>query len=633
MAAPAPYNTADGFPLPQARPGNPQGAANARALDATSPTWGQRLLGRVIAYAMRGVDGPSAFFSPQQPLLPVAQPDEAGALGRTFDYPSGYNTRTTPRLEEPTSFGTLKALADGYDVLRTIIETRKDQVASMQWTIAPKVKGVKPDARCEMLADFWSSPDREHSWHDWLRMLMEQLFVIDAPALYCRMTRGGDLYALEVLDGATFARKLTLDGRTPDAFEGPAYQQVLKGLPAVDYIKPLPKGIKPPTDQNGAPMPELIYRPRNLRVDRVYGFSPVEQIITTVNIALRREIYLLNYYTEGSSADLLFGVPDTWNPNQIVQFQTNWDAMLAGNLAQRRKAQFIPGGVKPFDVREKALTDQADEWLTRICCFAFSIAPTPFIKQMNRATADNAKEMAIEEGLGPIKLWISDLVAYVHRVKFGIDDLVLKWEESVEAGPTEQAAIDVSLVNAKIYHPDEIRNRRGDDPMPDDLRAEMDLANFNSAANSTILPDDQQAAKDQAAQALAAAKPAPVVAPPGSNGPPKPAEKVEHRITVEAPQVHIAPAAINIAPAAVNVTTPPVTVNMPEIRPPDVFVDVGATNVQAKFEQPKRSSGERTVAYERDKAGNLVAKVTESTTRTIRAARDAEGKLIAKADG
>lgn len=526
-----PFDTAAGFPYPatgkDARGGNPQGAANARPLEVnSSPTWGQRLLGRVVAYAMRGVDSPSAFFSPQQPLLPTAQPPEAGAVGRTFDYPSGYNTRTTPRLDEATSFGTLKGLADGYDVLRTIIETRKDQVAGLQWVITPKEKGAKPDARCKMLTDFWASPDREHSWHDWLRMLTEQLFVIDAPALYCRMTRGGDLFALEVLDGATFARKLTIDGRTPDADEGPAYQQVLKGLPAVDYVKPLPKGVKPPTDQNGMPMPELIYRPRNLRVDRVYGFSPVEQIITTVNIALRREIYLLNYYTEGSTPDLLLGVPDTWNPNQIVQFQANWEAMLAGNLAQRRKAQFIPGGVKPYDIREKALTDQADEWLTRICCFAFSISPAAFIKQMNRATSESANEVALAEGLAPVKLWISDLVAYVHRVKFGIDDLVLKWEESEAVSPTEQADIDVALCNAKIYHPDEIRQRRGDDPMADDLRGEMDVATFNAAANSTILPDDQQAAKDKAAQALAAAKPAPVIAPPGGGKPDAPAAKM-----------------------------------------------------------------------------------------------------------
>jgi hypothetical protein len=34
---------------------------------------------------------------------------------------------------------------------------------------------------------------------------------------------------------------------------------------------------------------ELLYLPRNLRSHRLYGFSPVEQIALTINIALRRE--------------------------------------------------------------------------------------------------------------------------------------------------------------------------------------------------------------------------------------------------------------------------------------------------------------------------------------------------------
>jgi hypothetical protein len=52
-----------------------------------------------------------------------------------------------------------------------------------------------------------------------------------------------------------------------------AYQQILKGYPAIDYS-----------------VRDVLYRPRNLRVNRVYGMSPVEQIVTTVNIALRRQI-------------------------------------------------------------------------------------------------------------------------------------------------------------------------------------------------------------------------------------------------------------------------------------------------------------------------------------------------------
>jgi hypothetical protein len=167
----------------------------------------------------------------------------------------------------------------------------------------------------------------------------------------------------------------------------------------------------------------------------------------------------------------------------------------------------------------------------------------------------------------------------------------------------------------------------------------MDVATFNAAANSTVLPDEQQQAQNDHALAMQAAKPAPVVGPT-----PEAKKEDEARfekfvaamkqapanITVEAPQVHI-------APAAVNVTSPPVNVTLPEIKQADVFVDVGATNVQAKFDAPKTAktgpTPERSISYSKDKDGNLVGKITESVTRTVRAERDDNGKLIAKVEG
>jgi hypothetical protein len=41
----------------------------------------------------------------------------------------------------------------------------------------------------------------------------------------------------------------------------------------------------------------------------------------TVNIALRRQLWQLDYFTEGSIPDALIGVPQSWTPDQIRQFQ------------------------------------------------------------------------------------------------------------------------------------------------------------------------------------------------------------------------------------------------------------------------------------------------------------------------
>jgi hypothetical protein len=63
----------------------------------------------------------------------------------------------------------------------------------------------------------------------------------------------------------------------------------------------------------------------------------------TVNIALRRQMWQLDYFTEGSIRDALIGVPTSWTPDQIKKFQDYWDTEFAGDLAKRRRAKFVPG--------------------------------------------------------------------------------------------------------------------------------------------------------------------------------------------------------------------------------------------------------------------------------------------------
>ena len=62
----------------------------------------------------------------------------------------------------------------------------------------------------------------------------------------------------------------------------------------------------------------------------------------------------------------------------------------------------MPGSLNVQFTKDALLKDDFDEWLARIICYAFSVPPTPFIKQTNRATADNASDTAQAEGLAPL---------------------------------------------------------------------------------------------------------------------------------------------------------------------------------------------------------------------------------------
>ncbi len=164
-------------------------------------------LARGAGYVLTG-NAPADWFGPQNPLPPQAPPAVAG---RQFDYPFGFNLAATPRSWEPTGFAELRALADAFDLMRLVIETRKDQMERQTWRIRPRSLATNSvaaaaDPRVAALTAFFLRPDRQHGWATWLRMLLEDLLVIDAPTLYKRRTRGGALWALELLDGATIKR-------------------------------------------------------------------------------------------------------------------------------------------------------------------------------------------------------------------------------------------------------------------------------------------------------------------------------------------------------------------------------------------------------------------------------------------
>lgn len=258
------------------------------------------------------VSGRPAWMDPGQPVTPVAGAVDDGTIGRQFDYPAAVNIQQRPKLPEAgIAFEDLRGLADNFDLLRLAIETRKDQIAAQRWFFQlkdpEKRKAGVTDPRIDELTAFFAIPDRQNDWESWLRMIFEDMLVIDAATIYPRMSTGGKIYALEPIDGATIKRVIDAYGRTPMAPD-PAYQQILKGLVAVDYT-----------------VDELVYRPRNLRTNKIYGYSPVEQVLMTVNIAMRRQLYQLGYFTEGNVPDTLLSVPESWTPKQIAEMQDWWD--------------------------------------------------------------------------------------------------------------------------------------------------------------------------------------------------------------------------------------------------------------------------------------------------------------------
>lgn len=551
------------------------------------------IIARVVAgikYAVSGV-GPDNWFGPQQPLAPQAQDKTEG---RRFDYPVGYNLKIQPRSEENVSFSQLRALADGYDLLRLVIETRKDQLESFEWEFVPKEANSTVEQFADQIkkaTDFLEYPDKEHNWTEWLRMIVEDLLVIDAICIYPRMNRGGALYGFELVDGATIKRLLDVDGRTPLS-PSPAYQQVLKGIPAADYS-----------------IDQLIYLMRNPRTSRIYGMSPVEQVMMTVNIAVRRQISQLNFYTEGNIPEAIAQLPKDWTPDLVKEFQGWWDSLMEGNLAQRRKMKFIPNLEGILFPKKEILKDEYDEWLARIICFAFSVTPTAFVKMVNRASGEQMAETAKEEGMLPLLRWFEAKMTFLVAKYLGCPDIRFQWKLVNKIDPSVQATIHATYINTEVMTPDEVREDLGMDRLTPEERQEA----FPMPApfEQTIVPVEPNP--------NAGAAPVEPVAP-------EPTEKIV--VNVSPPEIHLGDTFVRVMPAespvikvdvpapVVNIeapAAPQITVNTPDVKvePADVQVTLGDVTVNADMRGPVNKSV-RTIKAMRQEDGSLIAKFEDN---------------------
>ena len=450
-------------------------------------------------------EGPN-WMGPALPLAPLANPQVAG---RQFDYPVGYNLQYRPRAYESTSFAELRGLADAYDILRLAIETRRDQMERLTWSFVPKpLPNGEPacdenDPGIALLSEFFEYPDGEADWGMWQRRILEDMFVIDAVSVYPDRMAGGGLLALRQLDGSVISRVIDPWGRTPSPPDV-AYQEILKGMPAVNYTSE-----------------DLIYAPRNLRVHKVYGYSHVEQVLMSINIGLFRQVFIKDYYTEGNIPEALIGVPEGWTPDQIERFQKWFDAMLRGDIEARRRAYFIPGGINYHETKTNNDTSKLEEWIARVICYAFSLPPTPFITQVNRATAQSAHDAALEEGLAPVQNWVKRFITLIMRRYWPqlAKKIQFTWDDDREVDALVQQQTLTGYVKLGIRSINEVRDILGEPPDP----AGNGLRVLTPTGYVMVgLNDDQPTAgeaadtKNKQAEAIANKPAAPVVAAPGA---------------------------------------------------------------------------------------------------------------------
>lgn len=382
-----------------------------------------------------------SWFGPLNPL-PSNAPDDV--KGRSFDFPVGYNITTNKERIGQPSTGELRNLARMCDLVTLAIETRKDQME--QYNLHFKVKNDRAgklsanDPRVKEVEAFFSFPDKRRTTNRWIRKLMDDLMILDAPCVWVQRSVVGKPLQMRVIDTATIKPLIGADGEIPLAPD-PGFQQWLKGVPAGNYTAD-----------------EMVWHPRNPRSDKIFGFSPVEQVYITVNTAIRRQLLVLAGYTEGSIPEAIIPVPEDWNQDRITEFQIYWDAILSGQLGQQRHVRFVPAGVDKA-IFPKKFEDKGayDEWLARVIMYAFSLSSSPFTNQVNRSTAEMAQQTAVDEGLVPmINYWKEFFNLLVWKF-WGYLDLEATFKRENTSNAKEQAEADKIRTDSGHISIDELR--------------------------------------------------------------------------------------------------------------------------------------------------------------------------------
>jgi hypothetical protein len=309
-------------------------------------------------------------FPPGTPLYPQAinkpRQDTGRPEPRKWEAPVSWNIQLTGDRLVP--WRTLREAAD-MPIFRQCIEARKRALTSLDWAIRPTATSVedamragmsKSDAQEKLREDlepeinritaFWETPDPGEGleFSDWLSLGAEEQLVLDATAIYPHYTYGGTLDGLEQIDGATIKPLLDDRGGKPRP-PFPAYQQILWGFPRGEWVADLDDEdniVNPVTSD------ELIYRRRTFRMRTPYGFSPTERALIDGRLYLARLEWMMAEYSDGvlPRGWLLNDGSNQWGPEQVEEYERDFNDSQAGKTAERFRMRFLPPGMHPEQI-------------------------------------------------------------------------------------------------------------------------------------------------------------------------------------------------------------------------------------------------------------------------------------------
>lgn len=382
------------------------------------------------------------------PGQPISPNNPIGEEPRQFEYMIGQNIVQRPRSTEDIGFDTMRSIIENYDIAQMAIEVRQDELRNLDWNIVPfeEEEQDKYASEIKQVRQFFEKPDGHMLFDDFQNMLAYDWLAFDALTIYPHLTKGGKLGALEPLDGTLITPMIDYYGRIPEA-PAPAYLQWVNGLPWTWLNR----------DQ-------LIYRPHRKRTNKLYGFSPAEWMLTTINTDIRHQLYFLQYFTEGSVPEAWINTPESLkDPQAIKQFQQMYDAVMMGDQTQKHKVKWIPFGSQVHEAKNTTFDVKFPEFMLHKACAAWKVTPSElgFTEKVNKSSGETQENVQFRRSIRPSAKFFEGIYTGIIHKYFGYTNLHFKFLNLDEQEDMlMMAQRDEIYIKNGVISPDEIRVQR-----------------------------------------------------------------------------------------------------------------------------------------------------------------------------
>lgn len=393
----------------------------------------------------------------KEEIVKVQAIQKHGAM--MYRYPNRVNQQNDPERKPGSDvpFSFLRRMAQVYPIARACINRRIRQITQLQWDITTIDEIDDEEGNEEaikQIKEFFKHPTGHGSrMRKMLTTMIDDILTVDAVCFEVQGTRGGGFYKLIQIDPTTIALRVTDTGDTPEPPDT-AYEQIIAGTKIAEFT----------TD-------EMIYDFMGSRSMTPYGLAPLESLILQVEAALRGTLYNLNYFRESNVPEGFLTLPESVakNKEQVDQWQTWFDALMAGDPRFQHRLKILPEGAvyTPAKKPEDMAFERFELWLLQQTCAVFDVPPQDIgiTYQVNKATGETQAHLSIERGLVPLANFIKEIFDDIIQNRMGMENLQFIWHDVNPVDRKEEVEIAEKEINMGVLSGDEYRIEHGREPI------------------------------------------------------------------------------------------------------------------------------------------------------------------------